>query len=42
MIIITNHDGSIQFPWEPDLLEWLNENYPFSRYHLVDLQKVKQ
>jgi hypothetical protein len=38
MIIIVNHDSSIQFPWEPNLLEWLNENYPFSRYHLAELE----
>jgi len=34
---ITNKYGSIKFPVEPGLLEWLVEHYPHSNYHLVEL-----
>jgi len=37
MSYISNKAGTIQFPWEPGLLEWLIENYPYSKYHLVEL-----
>jgi hypothetical protein len=36
MIYITNCDGSIKLPWEPDLLEWLQEQYPYSKYRIVE------
>lgn len=37
MIIITNRSGDIQFPVEEGLLEWLQENYPYSQYHLEEI-----
>jgi hypothetical protein len=36
MTIITNITGEIQLPWEPGLLEWLHENYPASKYRIVE------
>jgi hypothetical protein len=38
MSYISNKAGTIQFPYEPGLLEWLNENYPYSKYYLVNLE----
>jgi len=35
---ITNLRGDIKLPYEPGLLEWLLENYPYSKYRIV---KVK-
>jgi hypothetical protein len=35
MIYITNKFESIKLPWEPGLLEWLNETYPHSKYRIV-------
>jgi hypothetical protein len=37
MRIITNRSGDIQLPWEPGLLEWLQERYPASKYQEVIL-----
>jgi hypothetical protein len=37
MIIISNKTGNIQFPVEEGLLEWLQENYPYSQYHLAEI-----
>ena len=37
MIIITNRAGDIQMPAEEGLLEWLQENYPYSQYHLAEI-----
>jgi len=37
MIIITNRAGTIQMPVEEGLLEWLQENYPYSQYHLAEI-----
>jgi hypothetical protein len=37
MKCISNRSGNIQLPWEPGLLEWLQDNYPYSQYHLVEL-----
>jgi hypothetical protein len=37
MRIITNRAGDIQLPWEPGLLEWLQERYPASKYQEVTL-----
>ncbi len=42
MIYITNRDGTINLPWEPDLLEWLQVQYPYSQYRLVELDKNTQ
>ena len=36
MKIISSRDREIQFPWEPDLLEWLQEKYPVSGYFLYE------
>lgn len=36
MIYITNKFNSIKLPWEPGLLEWLNETYPKSEYRIVE------
>jgi hypothetical protein len=35
---ITNRDNSINFNWEPGLLEWLQENYPYSGYHIKEIE----
>ena len=37
MSCISNRDGSIQLPVEPGLLEWLQQRYPHSQYHLIEL-----
>ena len=36
MIYITNRARSVNLPYEPELLEWLRENYPYSAYRIVD------
>ena len=33
---ITNYTGEIALPWEPGLLEWLQEQYPYSKYKVVE------
>jgi len=38
MMYIINKAGTIKFPWEPGLVEWLQEKYPFSKYHVVGEQ----
>jgi hypothetical protein len=35
MTYITNYNDTIQLPWEPGLLEWLQAKYPHSRYRIV-------
>jgi len=35
-MIITNRTGEIKLPWEPGLLEWLQENYPASKYYIKE------
>lgn len=42
MIYITNRDGTINLPWEPDLLEWLQEQYPYSQYRIETVDTVEQ
>jgi hypothetical protein len=37
MIIITNRTGHIQLPAQEGLLEWLQEHYPHSQYHLEEI-----
>lgn len=37
MIIITNRTGDIQLPFEEGLLEWLQQRYPRSQYHLAEI-----
>ena len=36
MKYITNITGEIKLPWEPGLLEWLQERYPASKYRIVE------
>ena len=36
MRIISSRDREIQLPWEPDLLEWLQEHYPASKYFVIE------
>ena len=36
MKYITNKYCSVILPYEPGMLEWLNENYPFSQYRIVE------
>lgn len=36
MTYITNKYKSIKLPYSPDLLEWLWETYPYSKYYVVD------
>jgi len=38
MIIITNYTRDIQLPYEEGLLEWLQQQYPASKYQLVELE----
>jgi len=37
MMHITNITGEIKLPWEPGLLEWLQEHYPASQYRVAEL-----
>ena len=37
MKYIANKAGDIQLPWEPGLLEWLQEPYPASEYYEVEV-----
>jgi hypothetical protein len=37
MIVISNKTRDIQLPYQEGLLEWLQEHYPASKYHLVEL-----
>ena len=37
MSCISNRDGTIQLPAEPGLLEWLQQHYPHSQYHVITL-----
>lgn len=35
--MIFTKDMSIGLPWEEGLLEWLQERYPYSGYHIVTI-----
>jgi hypothetical protein len=35
--MIFTKDMSVGLPWEEGLLEWLQEHYPYSGYHVVTL-----
>jgi hypothetical protein len=37
---ITNRYENIVLPWEPGLIEWLHENYPRSKYRIVEVSNV--
>jgi hypothetical protein len=34
---ITNKRGTINLPYELGLVEWLQENYPASKYRIVEV-----
>jgi len=34
---ITNCFKNIVLPWEPGLIEWLQEHYPRSKYRVVEI-----
>jgi hypothetical protein len=36
MKYITNRYESVKLPWEPGLIEWLQERYPTSQYRIVE------
>jgi hypothetical protein len=36
---ITNRYQSVLFPWEPGLVEWLQQQYPHSKYHIVEISQ---
>jgi hypothetical protein len=36
MIYITNRAKTIRLPYEPGLLEWLLEKYPYSKYTIIE------
>jgi len=36
MKYITNRNRSIELPWEPGLVEWLQKRYPMSQYQVVE------
>jgi hypothetical protein len=35
---ITNRYDSIRLPYSPELLEWLIETYPYSKYMAVEYE----
>ena len=37
---IANKDNTIVYPWEPGLVEWLVENYPYSGYRVIEQEHV--
>ena len=37
---ITNRDKTIVYPWEYGLVEWLQENYPYSGYQVLEIEHV--
>lgn len=37
-MIITNYTGEIQLPYDADLLVWLQQNYPNSKYTVKELK----
>ena len=38
---ITNKYNSINLPYEPGMIEWLNEHYPNSKYRIVEVENGK-
>jgi hypothetical protein len=36
MRYITNRYQSVELPWEPGLVEWLQQRYPLSHYQIVE------
>jgi len=37
MKYITNKYHSVNIPYEEGMIEWLQENYPFSEYKIVEV-----
>lgn len=37
MKYITNRARTINLPYEDGLIEWLNENYPYSKYSVIEV-----
>lgn len=35
---IANQSGTICFSYDAELLEWLQHNYPYSKYQLVEVE----
>ena len=35
---ICNRTGTVVVEYEPELLAWLQRQYPFSGYHLVEVE----
>lgn len=40
MKVIVNSAETVMLPWEEGLLEWLQEQYPYSRYQVVELAQT--
>jgi len=38
MMYICNRTGTVVVEYEPGLLEWLQQQYPFSGYHTVEVE----
>ena len=38
---ITNRYDNVRLPYEPDLLAWLQANYPHSQYHIKETENVR-
>jgi len=36
---ITNKANTVFLPYEDGMIEWLNENYPYSKYYVVEIEK---
>jgi hypothetical protein len=34
---ISNQARTVFLPWEPGMIEWLQANYPYSQYHVVQV-----
>jgi len=39
MMYITDKTKTIKLPYEPGLLEWLHEHYPYSKYQIVNVNQ---
>jgi len=40
MKVIVNSAEPVVLPWEESLLEWLQEQYPYSKYQVVELAQT--
>jgi hypothetical protein len=38
MIYIANRSGTIRHLYDQELLEWLQANYPYSQYQIVEVE----